>query len=103
MLSGSTYILLKDQKNGIAYLENTQVNICKEGGLRGDGLCPPEAKAFYLFKVDKNAKIRNQYNRIQHQTGKGHLQLRRRYNKNSTSEKTRGQLFPNRWRQSYPK
>ena len=38
-----------------------------------------------------------------HQTGKGYLQLRRHQNKNSTSEKPRGQLFPNRWPQGDPK
>ena len=32
-----------------------------------------------------------------HQTGNGHLQLRRHKNKITTSEKPRGQLFPNRW------
>ena len=35
--------------------------------------------------------------------GKGHEQLRRHQNKNSTGEKPRRQLFPSRWPQGYPK
>ena len=39
------------------------------------------------LKVDKKAMIRNRYNRPKHQTGKGHLQLRR-HEKNNKKKKT---------------
>ena len=61
----------------------------------------------FLFITDKNTMIRNRYNRIQHLA----LNTKRKrdtYNydgtkQNSTGEKPRGQLFPNRWPQGYPK
>ena len=73
-------------------------------------------------KVDKTATIRNQYNRIPHpalntkreikmaqkkKKKKTHTKKKKKNTKknkkNSTSEKPRGQLFPNRWPQGYPK